>query len=163
MPDSVSLRAVIVTDAAAMVGVLADPALYQFTGGEPPSEDDLVRRYTAQAIGGSPDGSEIWLNLLVMVDKIPVGYVQATIFADDGVSEIAWVIGAPWQGRGYASRASGMLVADLATRGVRTVIAHIHPDHAASQGVARRLGMVPTDVVVDGEVRWTLHETGVRT
>jgi hypothetical protein len=32
--------------------------------------------------------------------------------------------------------------------------AHIHPDHVASIGVARTLGLSPTSTVVDGEVRW---------
>jgi hypothetical protein len=35
-----------------------------------------------------------------------------------------------------------------------TVVAHVHPDHRASQGVARAAGLRPTDVVQDGEVRW---------
>ena len=30
----------------------------------------------------------------------------------------------------------------------------IHPEHEASQRIARHLGMEPTDTVVDGEVRW---------
>ncbi|RII97089.1 GNAT family N-acetyltransferase, partial [Clavibacter michiganensis subsp. insidiosus] len=38
--------------------------------------------------------------------------------------------------------------------GVGIVRAHIHPDHAASAAVARRLGLAPTDERVDGEVRW---------
>ena len=34
------------------------------------------------------------------------------------------------------------------------MIAHIHPEHRASQRVARAVGLVPTTQVVDGEVRW---------
>jgi len=30
----------------------------------------------------------------------------------------------------------------------------VHPDHAASQGVARAIGLGPTRTMVDGEVRW---------
>ncbi|RII89234.1 GNAT family N-acetyltransferase, partial [Clavibacter michiganensis] len=41
--------------------------------------------------------------------------------------------------------------------GVGVVRAHIHPDHAASEAVARRLGLAPTDERVDGEVRWELR------
>jgi hypothetical protein len=34
------------------------------------------------------------------------------------------------------------------------VVAHVLPEHQASMGVARAIGLAPTDVVVDGEVRW---------
>ena len=34
------------------------------------------------------------------------------------------------------------------------VIAHVHPRHRASIGVARSLGLTPSDRVVDGEVEW---------
>lgn len=35
-----------------------------------------------------------------------------------------------------------------------TVVAHIHPGHLASQGVARAAGLSPTADVRDGEIRW---------
>ena len=38
--------------------------------------------------------------------------------------------------------------------GGRFVIAHIHPGHLASQGVARAAGLSPTGDVHNGEVRW---------
>ncbi|MCV7672087.1 GNAT family N-acetyltransferase [Micrococcus luteus] len=83
-----------------------------------------------------------------------LGYVQATIPVSGQPAEIAWVMGAPWQRNGYASAAAALLLAELAEMGVKQVIAHIHPDHGASAAVARRIGMSPTDEVVDGEVRW---------
>lgn len=33
-------------------------------------------------------------------------------------------------------------------------VADVHPDHAASQAVARSLGLVASGEVVDGEDRW---------
>jgi hypothetical protein len=30
----------------------------------------------------------------------------------------------------------------------------MHPEHQASMRVAEHLGLAPTEVVVDGEVRW---------
>jgi len=45
----------------------------------------------------------------------------------------------------------GDLVRD---HGVGVLVAHIHPKHMASVGVARSLGLAPTEVVVGGEVRW---------
>lgn len=165
MAEPISLRPVRVEDAAAMAAVLADPALYEFTGGEPPTAAALERRYTVQVRGHSADHAEEWINHLVMVgrDQAPVGFVQATIPRNGGPAEIAWVIGTPWQGRGIAGHAGGLLLRDLRRRGVRQVIAHIHPGHRASQRVATRLGLAPTRTVVDGEQRWTGRLAGTLT
>lgn len=149
------MRPVAVGDAEAMVSVLADPSLYQFTGGVPPTREELERRYTSQVRGTSPDGRDIWVNLIVIVDAQPVGYVQATIPGGGDSAEIAWVIGGPWQGRGYARQAAQLLVADLADRGVRQLTALIHPEHVASQRIAAHLGLALTDEMVDGEARWS--------
>lgn len=65
------------------------------------------------------------------------------------------MVGAPWQSRGFATAATRLRLERLAGLGVGGVIAHIHPEHAASNAVARRCGLRPTDEVVDGEVRWT--------
>lgn len=117
------LRPLRVDDAAEMAEVLADPSLYEFTGGEPPSVAALERRYAVQTRGRSADGSEQWVNEIVEVDGRAVGYVQATIPAD-GATEIAWVIGAPFQDRGYARQAARLLIEQLADRGVTEVVAH---------------------------------------
>jgi RimJ/RimL family protein N-acetyltransferase len=147
-----------VADADEMVDVLAEPALYRFIGGRPPSHGELVDRYRAQVIGRSPDGRETWLNWIVR--ERPgggaTGFVQATITGDDEarIAEIAWLIGVRWQGRGYGIEAAGGLVRWLDEAGVGEIVAHVQPDHAASAAVAERIGLVPTDVIVDGERRW---------
>ncbi len=150
----VILRPIRVEDAVLMTNVLADPSLYEYTGGEPPSEVELVRRYAAQVQGASPDGSEVWINHVVEVDRQAVGYAQATIAASGDVAEVAWVIGKPWQGRGYAKQAGKCLVAELQGRGVSRIVAHIHPKHFASQRIAESLGLQKTQQIVDGEDRW---------
>lgn len=156
MTAQISLRPLRVDDADEMARVLAAPALYTFTGGEPPTAELLAEQYGFQVRGWSPDRSERWINDLIVLDSTgeAVGYVQATVPQDGGPAEVAWVVGAPWQGRGFATTAVRLLLARLAGLGVGGVIAHIHPDHAASNAVARRCGMRPTDQVVDGEVRW---------
>ncbi|WP_091692953.1 GNAT family N-acetyltransferase [Micrococcus terreus] len=155
-PPHLTLHPLTVEDAPAMVSVLADPALYEFTGGEPPTEEQLTRRYTAQSQGHSPDGTEQWINMIVVLHPgaQPIGFVQATVPTDGGPAEIAWVIGAPWQGQGHAAEAARQLLAHLAERGVTEVLAHIHPDHTASQRIATHLGLHPTSEVVDGEIAW---------
>lgn len=43
MTTSIALRPLSVTDAPEMAAVLADPELYRYTGGEPPSVAGLER------------------------------------------------------------------------------------------------------------------------
>lgn len=157
MTSTISLRPLAVDDACEMVLVLSDPSLYEFTGGEPPTLSELEARYRVQARGHSSDNAETWFNWIVEADSRPVGYVQATVPADGDATEISWVIGRPWQGRGYARGATILLLEELRRRGVTAVVAHIHTDHAASRRIAAGLGMHPTDIVVDGETRWMGH------
>jgi RimJ/RimL family protein N-acetyltransferase len=125
-----------------------------FIGGRPATEAELRERYTRQVAGHSSDGSEAWLNWVVRRRDGGelVGTVQATVSGSTG--ELAWVVAVAHQGRGYAREAATAVQTWLRTTGVSEFLAHIHPDHAASAGVARALGLAPTDTVVDGEIRW---------
>jgi RimJ/RimL family protein N-acetyltransferase len=65
------------------------------------------------------------------------------------------LVGVEWQGRGIATEAVIAVRGWLAARGVEKFTAHIHPEHAASHGVATALGLRPTELVDDdGEVVW---------
>jgi RimJ/RimL family protein N-acetyltransferase len=151
-----SLTPLAVGDADEMVGVLSGAALYAFTGGSPPSLDELRARYARLAAGRSPDGREEWRNWIIRrePDRAAVGYVQATITGGGTRAEIAWVVGLSWQRQGFAAEAVRALVAWLAARGVTAIQAHIHPDHVASAAVARRAGLAPTGQTDDGEQLW---------
>lgn len=160
--DLVPLR---VENADEMVGVLADPALYRFIGGEAPTRDTLTARYRAQ-VAGSTDRRETWHNWIVRerASGDAVGFVQATVVDGHGVvagsdptapsAEIAWVIGTPWQGRGYAVEAARGLADWLDGVGIGSIVAHVHPDHVASGRVAEQAGLEPTDTFLDGERAW---------
>ena len=149
--DRLTLLPLEVEYAEPMAAVLSDPALYTFTGGEPPSVAALEARYRRQLAGpGRPD--EQWLNWVIKYDDALVGYVQATVIA--GTAEIAWVIGSAWQGRGFAKEAAQGLVTWLRGQRAGRIIAHIHPDHTASAAVAAAIGLVRTDVLEDGEYLW---------
>ena len=141
-----------------MAPLLDDAGLHEFIGGEPASLDDLRARYTRQAVGRSPDGTQRWLNWVVRLRDggAPVGTTQATVTDEDGVvtAEVAWVVASAHQGQGYAVECARAMVEWLREQGVEVVVAHVHPEHQASMGVARAIGLAPTDVVVDGEVRW---------
>jgi len=150
-------------DADEMVGVLADPTLHEFTGGEPATLAELRDRYGSWVQGSGSD-SEMWLNWVVRrsADAAPVGALQATIENPSTRPEafVAWTIGSAWQRRGYASEATIGLMQWLDQQRIRSVVAHIHPDHVASAKVANNAGLEPTDDVVDGEIVWRLRSSG---
>ncbi|TMR39694.1 GNAT family N-acetyltransferase [Nonomuraea zeae] len=132
-----------------MAIALSDPDLHVFIGGAPLTAQELRARYERLVAG--PAGWRNWVIRLRAEDQL-IGYVQATI--DEGVAELAWVVGTPWQGRGLATESAKALVGWLFTQDVKQVVAHIHPDHGASAAVAAAAGLHPTDQMKDGEVRW---------
>jgi RimJ/RimL family protein N-acetyltransferase len=161
-PEDITTSHLILTgltpaDAEQMADVLADQQLYEYIGGAPPDVSELRNRYQQQA-GGSGNPDEIWLNWIVRLrgTRQPVGTVQATMISKAAVwsAWVAWVIGAPWQGLGYASEAAAALVSWLRGQGVAIVNAAIHPAHQASQRVARAAGLKLTSDEVEGEQVW---------
>jgi RimJ/RimL family protein N-acetyltransferase len=148
-----------VEHAAEAAVVFDDERLHRYTGGSPAGEEELRRRYAQQVSGRSSDGRELWLNWMVRhrVSGALVGTVQATVRHQPGgvgTAELAWTVATHHQRRGYAQEAAGTMVTWLRTCGVDRFVAHVHPGHPASIGVARALGLTPTATVIDGEIRW---------
>src|SRR5580704_18261143 len=82
-----------------MAGVLADPGLYTFTGGSPPTAAALRARYE-RMIAGSADPDVSWCNWVIQLRESGslAGTVQATISTGKAaVAEVAWVVGTAWQ------------------------------------------------------------------
>lgn len=141
-----------------MAAVLADPDLYTFTGGSPPTRHELRARYERWT-GGSPDPGVSWCNWVIQrrSPRSLTGAVQATITTgDQRLAEVAWVVGTPWQGQGIATEAARALISWLRQQSVDIVIAHIHPGHRASAAVAAAAGLTATGQMEDGEMRWRL-------
>ncbi len=152
--ERLALEPLRIFHAAEMVRVLGDKDLYSFTGGEPPTFDQLTRRYTMQYAGSRHD-TEQWHNWIARerATNRAIGFVQATVEATG--ADVAWTIGAPWQGKGYATEAAQAMNGWLRSHAVLSVQAWIHPDHIASQKVAQALGLSLTDQVdEDGEQCW---------
>jgi len=68
-------------------------------------------------------------------------------------AKVAWVIGTERQGQGYAREAAGGAGDMAATPGRPDLDRHVHLEHEASKAVAGALGLAPTEVLLDGELR----------
>jgi RimJ/RimL family protein N-acetyltransferase len=143
-----------------MAAVLDDHRLHRYIGGAPLALTELRKRYSRLAGGPGPYHQEGWLNWIVRRrrDRQPVGTVQATVTPGESgpQASVAWVVGMPYQGFGFATEAGAALIAWLGDHGVHAVQASIHPDNTASAAVARRLGLHPTDDYAGDEIIWRL-------
>lgn len=136
--------------------MLADERMHDFTGGAPPTLDQLRDRYRRLAVGRSLDGEQRWFNWNVRRhgDDQVVGAMQATVTEEGTAADVAWGVGTAWQRRGFASEAATEVVEWLVSQGVQMLSAYVHPAHAASARVAERVGLLPTGEMVDGERCW---------
>ena len=156
--DRLSLNPMVQGDASELFGLLKEPALYGFTGNEPPSNADELRERIRLWEGRlSPEEDELWLNWTIRLRSSGqvVGYVQASVRGES--ADLAWVIGLSFQNRGYATeavrRAAAWILEYLNLAQLR---AAIHPDHTASHRVAAHIGLRPTGQLSDeGEQLWT--------
>ncbi|TDE34419.1 GNAT family N-acetyltransferase [Actinomadura sp. 6K520] len=162
-----------------MAPVLDDRRLHRYIGGAPLGRDELRARYAHLVAGPAPFHQECWLNWIVrrVRDGQAVGYVQATVTpAPPGfavapaatgstvtpgpprqVASVAWVIGMPYQGFGFATEAGRALLGWLLAHGVHDIVATVHPDNRPSAAVAAKLGLHRTgDTTADGEDVWRL-------
>jgi RimJ/RimL family protein N-acetyltransferase len=147
-------------DADEMVDVLRDEHLHEFTGGHPLTLDELRLRYGRLAVGHS-SCEHTWFNWIVRLraGNVAVGTVQATV--NGAQAQIAWVVGIPWQRQGIASEATIALVDWLERRGIHAISANVHPRHVASQKVASRAGLLPSEDTLDGEQVWVRTGSGI--
>ncbi len=116
-----------------------------------------MRQRYARLVAGASYPAEVWLNWVARLraDSRPVG-IQATIAVREGRARawVAWVVGVDWQNRGFATEAARALVDCLRKRSVDEVVAHIHPGHRASEVVAARAELRPTEDLAEGERVW---------
>jgi RimJ/RimL family protein N-acetyltransferase len=93
------------------------------------------------------------LNWIVRLDGRAIGYVQATVRGQEAF--LAWLIATPHQRHGFATEAARAVAAWLARElAVVELRATIRDDHEASKGVARSIGLEPTERWIDGERVW---------
>jgi RimJ/RimL family protein N-acetyltransferase len=140
-----------------LVGLLAEPLLQHWLRAE--NVDELRERFKSWEAGCAPDGTERWLNWIVLahgegVDR-PLGWVQATV--RDQNATIAYAVLPDERGRGVAGAAVTLMAQWLVSECcVASVEAEIDPGNTRSEAVAAKAGFIRTDRVRDGETVWIL-------
>jgi RimJ/RimL family protein N-acetyltransferase len=137
--DGVVLREWTDDDVPAMVALLDDPEIDQWTPIESPFDAGAAARYLARARARRSEGRA--LQLAVTTDgEAPLG--EVLLFDPSGDSaELGYAIGAAHRGRGLA-RASVLALVDHAAAGygLQRFLLRIPPGNAASRAVARSAG-----------------------
>ena len=148
--------------------LLADPAVYHFIDEPMPQSCEALReRFRKLESGQSPDGTELWLNWVIRLDKrYAVGFVQATVYQDH-TADIAYVLGKKYWGKGHAFAAVYHMLHLLATKyAVINLRALVDHRNTRSISLLDRLGLQPKyyiedngDVLYWGDIRHVLDRS----
>jgi [ribosomal protein S5]-alanine N-acetyltransferase len=131
--------------AAGLYQVLRDPRLYTYLDyGPPESAAVLQALYTQYAGPLSPDGSEYWLNWVIVSRGTCAGYVQATVPKDKSFAWVAYMLGHDFWGCCLASAATGEMLNLLrADYRISRFVACAEVKNTRSINLLMRLGFAP--------------------
>ena len=139
--DGLVLEPLEARHAEAMYRILRDAELYRYLDDPPPASLDALRkRYEYLERRTSPDGSQHWLNWIVIPSGgEPIGFVQATV--EGASASIAYTLARDEWGRGHATRACRLMIGNLLARyGVQRLTAVAEVENARSIRLLERLG-----------------------
>jgi ribosomal-protein-alanine N-acetyltransferase len=125
-----------------MFVILSDERMYRFIPQEPPETlAALAKRYTLLESRQSPDGGEQWHNWVLRSkpDSVCLGSVQVTI-RGDGRAQLAYELGVPYWGNGFATEACGCIIEALFDTGISEVWAELDTRNLPSIRLLERLG-----------------------
>ena len=136
--------------ASKALDVLQHKDLYTYIPQGPPTLEYLTKRYTALECRDSPDGTEYWLNWVVMQRSTQriIGTVQAGIGKEKKEGTIAYMIGVEFQGQGYGTEAVKALLSHCKNKyGVVVFKAWIDTRNASSIRLVEKLGMEQIEMI----------------
>ena len=127
-----------------MFSVLSDPAIYEYEGVPPPSEEKLANGFRRRETRVSPDGREKWLNWVVRLPSGELcGYVQGTVY-ESGAAYVAYEFASNYWRQGIGSAAVARMLVDLSdSYGVHTFVAVLKAANFRSMRLLVKLGFKP--------------------
>lgn len=147
--DRLVLEPIVESHAEKMLPMFLDESLYNFIPQNPPTLDQLQKRYRAWSKRTSPDGSEIWLNWAArtFADCNYVGHFQAGYNEKDGFS-VAYTIAKAFQKKAYATEGLGSVINFLRTRmQAPSIKAWVDTRNEPSIRLVKRLGFQQTELI----------------
>ncbi len=139
-----SLEPQIAAHAHEMFRVLSDPAIYQFENEPSLSEEWLTQRYAKLERRASADGSQTWLNWVILLPSGELaGYVQATVFSS-GAALVAYELASRYWRRGIGRSALLAVLHELDENyGTMLFAAVLKSANFRSEGLLVSLGFEP--------------------
>lgn len=142
------LEPVCVEHAAEMFVLLGDPRIYEHLDRKPPATpQELEDRYRRYETGLSPDGSERWLNWIIMphAGDACAGFMQVSVLAD-GTGDFGYILGPAFWGKGLAFDAASAVIGVLQDEyAVHSLYATADRHNARSIRLLERLGFQRID------------------
>lgn len=124
-----------------MFNVLSDPAIYEFENEPPQSEQWLAQRYSKLESRRSIDGSQQWLNWVILLPSGALaGYVQATVL-ESGSAYVAYELASRYWRQGIGKSALVAMLAELhSSYSVHRAVAVFKSANYRSIGLLSSLG-----------------------
>ena len=156
--DDLRLEPQVAAHAEEMFVVLGDPAIYQYENAPPESLVWLRNRFARLESRRSADGSEAWLNwVIVLPSGELIGYLQASVYAD-GRAAIAYVLNSAYWGRGLARRAVQAMIVELTNHhAVKRFSAVLKRENFRSSRLLERLGFTLATAQEADELAYVLE------
>ena len=124
--------------------LLSDPSLYTFVPQDPPTLENLEKRYLFWENRLSPDKTEYWLNWVIFEkdSNSPIGTLQAGVHIESQVATIAYKVGTSYQRKGYGTESVIAMIEHLRTDyGVTQIKAWIDTRNVPSISLVEKIGM----------------------
>lgn len=146
--DRLILRGLTDADLDAYAGMMADPEVVRYIGGETMDRADAWRNMATVAGHWQLRG----FGFFALEEKASgdfVGRVGPWMPEGWPALECGWTLAKPAWGKGYASEAARRAIAWIFEQkpDLTRIISVIHEDNVNSQGVARRIGETKTDEI----------------
>lgn len=125
--------------AEGLVQALSHPSVNAYLRAADVTTVDALHVRIDRLLRGAPEG-EVWINFAIRHsdDGAILGRVEATSYGS--WAEIAYLVGAAYQRRSYATEAVRWLLSRLGAVGVHEVWAAVQPDNAGSCALLARCG-----------------------
>ena len=141
--DRLEISALQMSDAAELFAALDHPEVATYLGGPDVESLEWLRARILRLLAGPPAGSAAvaWLNVVVRLrdsGRPVIGRLEATVYPR--WAEVAWVLGAPYWGRGYGTEGATWLIDHLEGHlGIHEQWATADPRNEPSLRIMRRL------------------------